>query len=101
AYQWTRCNTDGTGCSSISGATGQSYGVGQVDLGNALRVNVTATNANGTTSASSAASVIAAIAAAHTLTARFGAVLRAGQEVTHPIGTSSRAAGRFTGTLSG
>jgi hypothetical protein len=100
-YQWTRCNTNGTGCASISGATGQSYGVGQVDLGNALRVNVTATNANGTTSASSSASVIAAIAATHTLTARFGAVLRASQELTRPIGTSSQATGRFTARLSG
>ena len=61
-YQWSRCNTNGTSCASISGATGQSYGVGQVDLGNALRVSVTATNSTGATSAISAASVIAATA---------------------------------------
>lgn len=97
-YQWTRCNTNGTSCASISGATGQSYGVGQVDLGNALRVDVTATNSTGTTSASSAASVIAANL---TLSARLSAVLRANWEVNRPKGTSSRAAGRFTGKLSG
>ena len=55
-YQWSRCNTNGTSCASISGATGQSYGVGQVDLGNALRVSVTATNSTGSTSAISASS---------------------------------------------
>ena len=97
-YQWARCNTNGTSCASISGATGQSYGVGQVDLGNALRVNVTATNSNGTTSALSAASVIAAQLAQ---SARFNAVLRASQEVSRPRGISSHAAGQFTGKLSG
>ncbi len=97
-YQWARCNLNGTSCASISGATGQSYGVGQVDLGNALRVNVTATNATGTTSASSAASVITAGLA---LSARFNAVLRANQEPAHPTGTSSRAAGHLTARLSG
>ncbi len=97
-YQWSRCNTDGTSCASISGATGQSYGIGQVDTGNALRVNVTATNSNGTTSATSAASIIAAKV---NLTARFNAVLRANQEVRHPQRISSRAAGRFTARLTG
>ena len=36
-YQWSRCNSNGSACASISGATGQSYGVGQADLGMALR----------------------------------------------------------------
>ena len=59
-YQWSRCNADGTTCASISGATGQSYGVGQADLGLSLRVTVTATNPTGSTSATSAAQLIAA-----------------------------------------
>ena len=81
SYQWSRCNANGTACASISGATGQSYGVGQADLGMALRVSVTATNSTGSTSATSAASVIAATVVR---TARFNAVLRPGQEVTPP-----------------
>ncbi len=97
-YQWVRCNTNGTSCASISGATGQSYGVGRVDLGNALRVNVTATNSNGATSAASRASVIGATT---TLRASFNATLRMNQEVVRPRGTSSRAVGRFTAKVTG
>ena len=57
-YQWSRCNSNGSSCASISGATGQSYGIGNVDLGNALRVTVTATNATGATNATSAFAVV-------------------------------------------
>ena len=84
SYQWSRCNTNGSGCASISGATGQSYGIGQADLGMALRVNVTATNATGSTKATSAASVIAARLV---LTASFNAVLRPARRSAHPQGT--------------
>ncbi len=97
-YQWSRCNTSGTSCSSISGATGQSYGIGKIDLGNALRVSVTATNLHGATSAVSAASRITAKA---TVTARFNAVLRKYQEVGHSVRASNRAAGHFTARLTG
>ena len=98
-YQWTRCNSNGSSCSSISGATGQTYGIGVVDRGTALRVNVTATNANGTASATSAASRIGTRAVA--VTASFNAVLRPGQEVVHPKRVSSRTAGHMTAKLSG
>ena len=98
AYQWSRCNSSGNACASVSGATGQSYGVGQVDLGMALRVSVTATNATGSTTARSAA---LAIRAAVVQTSKYNAVLRAGQEVNHPKGVSSRAAGHFTAKVTG
>jgi CHRD domain len=97
-YQWSRCNSNGNGCASISGATGQSYGVGQADLGMALRVNVTATNSNGSTLATSAASVIGARTV---LIAKFNAVLRPGQEVTRPKGTTFRTAGHLTARVTG
>ena len=97
-YQWSRCNTDGTSCANISGATGQSYGVGQVDLGTGIRVSVTATNQKGSTTAVSSSSLIARSVV---LTAGFSGVLRTGQEVTHPKGTSSRAIGQFTARLTG
>jgi hypothetical protein len=82
----------------VSGATGQSYGIGQVDLGNAIRVIVTAKNVTGSTGATSAAS---RISARIVTTASFRAVLRANQEVTYPNGSRTASIGHFTGRLSG
>jgi CHRD domain len=96
AYQWSRCNSSGSLCSNVSGATGQSYGVGQVDLGMSLRVTVTATNAAGPTSARSASTPIRVAVAS-----KLNAVMRSNQEVTHPKGVSTRAAGHFTATVIG
>jgi CHRD domain len=97
-FQWSRCNGNGTACASISGATGQSYGVGTVDRGNALRVSVTATNSTGSTSATSTASVIQTPVVR---SSRFNAVLRRSQEVDGTHGTSTRAAGHFTAKVTG
>jgi hypothetical protein len=47
-YQWQRCNSDGSGCSDISGATDDHYTLGSADVGNRVRVGVTATNSDGT-----------------------------------------------------
>src|SRR5262249_35637275 len=56
AYQWQRCDALGATCLDITGATGISYVVdGTADAGATLRVAVSATNANGTTVASSLA----------------------------------------------
>jgi hypothetical protein len=52
AYQWQRC--DGTSCSSIAGATAASYTVVTSDVSHQLRVVVTATNASGFATATSA-----------------------------------------------
>ena len=99
SYQWSRCNSNGSSCANISGATGQSYGIGQADLRMALRVNVMAKNATGSTMATSAASVIAARAV---LVARFDAVLRGSQEVNRPQGMMMTfAAGHFTAKVTG
>ena len=47
AYQWERCNQQGSNCGSISGATGTSYVLTSADVGNKLQVHVTASNAGG------------------------------------------------------
>jgi hypothetical protein len=98
SYQWSRCNSDGTGCSSVYGATGQSYGIGQADLGMAIRVIVTAKNVTGSTGATSPASKISARIVT---TASFRAVLRPGQELTYPNGRRAASIGHFTGHLIG
>jgi len=54
-YQWTRCNTSGTGCSDIPGATTTGYTVAAADANQTIRFKVTATNTSGSTSASSVA----------------------------------------------
>ncbi len=53
AYQWQRCDTTGTTCTDVTGATGQTYGIRSLDAGNTLRVVVTATNLAGSTNAGS------------------------------------------------
>jgi hypothetical protein len=52
-FHWLRCEADGSACVRIAGATGRTYGVRSADVGNTLRVDVTATNANGSTTARS------------------------------------------------
>jgi hypothetical protein len=55
SYQWQRCASDGRSCGDITAATSQTYTVGSGDVGHALRVVVTAANADGRASATSAA----------------------------------------------
>jgi hypothetical protein len=53
AYQWQRCDSTGTGCGDVAGATGKTYGVRSADVTHTLRVVVTATNLAGSASANS------------------------------------------------
>jgi hypothetical protein len=55
AYQWLRCTANGKTCASIGGATGATYTVAAPDTGYTLEARVSATNAAGTTTATSAA----------------------------------------------
>jgi len=53
-FQWQRCNAAGASCTNIPGETGQTRIVANDDVGNRLRVLVTATNGAGSTQAASA-----------------------------------------------
>jgi hypothetical protein len=54
ALQWQRCDVTGENCADVTGATGSTYGVRSADVGNTLRVVVTATNLAGSATAASA-----------------------------------------------
>jgi hypothetical protein len=60
AYQWQDCNTSGTSCTNLGGATGVSYTLGAGDVGHTIRVTVTATNAGGSTPATSTNTAVVA-----------------------------------------
>ncbi len=58
AYQWVRCGADGGkpdggDCSIVSGATTRNYRLGSGDVGFRMRARVTATNADGSRTATS------------------------------------------------
>lgn len=57
-FQWVRCDTTGAACVPIGAATTKIYTVTGADQGHTIRVTVTAHNASGSASASSAATVV-------------------------------------------
>lgn len=57
-FQWERCDSGGEACSDIKGATGASYQLGAVDVGDTLRVRVVATNAASSATDTSVATVL-------------------------------------------
>lgn len=62
SYQWQRCDSAGSSCSAVSGATANTYLLASADAGHTMRVSVTATNSAGSATASSAATAAVATA---------------------------------------
>lgn len=60
SYQWLRCDADGGSCVELGTGTGQQHLVSSRDVGHRLRVRVTATNAEGSSSATSAPTAVVA-----------------------------------------
>lgn len=53
-YQWQRCEADGSACTDIDGATGDTYDQTSEDIGRKIRVAITAANDEGEATANSA-----------------------------------------------
>jgi Ig domain of plant-specific actin-binding protein len=57
-FSWSRCDANGAACLAIGGATAKIYTPTNSDIGHTLRVNVTARNASGSTTATSAPTAV-------------------------------------------
>ena len=76
SYRWLRCDKQGAKCSAIGGSTTQtSHLVVTADIGNTLRVEVTAKNSAGSKTAQSAPTAIVVAAAPATGCAKTGGVI--------------------------
>jgi hypothetical protein len=77
-YLWSRCNPSGMACNPVAGATASTYVLGAADVASTMRVQVTATNSQGTVNVDSAATSI----------------------ITVPLGPANTALPTITGTAS-
>ena len=93
AYQWQRCDATGSGCADIAGATDASYDLASADVGHAVRVVVTATNAGGAADAASEPSgPVSALTPANTTPPAISGTAHGGETLT-------ASQGEWTGTL--
>jgi hypothetical protein len=58
SYQWQHCDSAGSNCANIAGATSATYSLASADVGFTIAVSVTATNEAGSASAGSAATAV-------------------------------------------
>ncbi len=87
-YQWQDCDSAGSGCANIAGATGQTYTLAASNLGHRIVVVETATNSTGSTAASSAATgVVVMPVPSNTSGPTVSGILLQGQVLTESHGT--------------
>jgi hypothetical protein len=88
-YQWQQCNASGAGCTDITGAITKPYTLKSSDVDHTVRVTVTATNADGQSSANSSATSIvsSANAPANTAPPTISGTPKVGEELTVSNGT--------------
>src|SRR5581483_11436202 len=90
SYQWKRCDTTGSNCTPISGATQPSYTLTSADAGSTVTVTVTATNTAGQANTDSAATALVAqpaTAPANTAPPTITGQANVGQTLTATTGT--------------
>jgi hypothetical protein len=97
-YRWQRCGTEGTNCNNIDNATARTYVLTSTDVGHTVRVVVTASNADGQTSAMSKTTAVVSGNAAPANTARptISGTPRPGEELTADPGTWTNGVRAFT-----
>jgi hypothetical protein len=87
SYQWETCNSSGGSCSAIAGALSSSYLVGASEVGDTIRVTVTAENSAGqASSASSHSAPVTAQPPSDTTLPTISGVARVAQTVTASTG---------------
>jgi uncharacterized repeat protein (TIGR01451 family) len=87
AHQWERCDAAGNNCASVGGATASTYTLVLADTGSTMRVAVTATNATGNATATSAATTVVNLPPANVAVPAIGGSAVSGQTLTASGGT--------------
>ncbi len=92
SYQWEDCNSSGSSCVNITGATGSTYTLRSSDVGHKIVVSVTASNASlpggsTATASSSATAVVAAVAPTNKIIPVIIGTVALGQTLTASTGT--------------
>src|SRR3712207_6389438 len=78
--KWLRCAADGTACAAIGGATAANYVLAGADVGKTIRLEITASNADGATVARSEPSpIVDGLPPVNAVAPPLGGTPRAGQ----------------------
>ena len=89
SYQWQQCDASGAACNPISGATSKTYHVASGDVDHMLKVAVTATNTDGSSTATSDATDVISSAKAPVNTAppQISGTAKVGEQLSASTGT--------------